>query len=333
MPGSSTTTRLRWISDLHVHFASSNTLEFSAGNRTTSIEPSGLALLEIFQKPSTIVEAAEALNRRVAGRRAWIDAMAAIMTLRRAGLLLDADGGEGKVRERPGGWDGGTIHTAMLEDQQRVTSFLAAIRQVVRPGDVVVDIGTGVLAIAAAHAGAARVYAVEATGIGKLAEANFRANGFEDQTTLVAGWSMNVELPERADVRVSEIIGRHPLGERGVEITDDARTRLLKPNARMVPHRINIFALPVAVPDRMIRRYLFTRERLETWRSRYGMDFGALAGVRLRPFRFPSVRRNSAAAPWPVPFSWPPPVCGPRRAALSPRTAASWPPHPDGSTA
>lgn len=179
----------------------------------------------------------------------------------------------------------------MLEDRQRVTSFLAAIRQVVRPGDVVVDIGTGVLAIAAAHAGAARVYAVEATGIGKLAEANFRANGFEDRITLVAGWSMNVELPERADVLVSEIIGNHPFGERVVEITDDARTRLLKPHARMVPHRINVFALPVAVPDRMIRRSLFTRERLETWRSRYGMDFGALAGSTPSSFSF-------SVSPW-----------------------------------
>ena len=183
------------------------------------------------------------------------------------------------------------FHIDMLDDRQRVTSFLAAIRQVVRPGDVVVDIGTGtgVLAIAAAQAGAARVYAVEATDIGKLAEANFRANGFEDRITLVTGWSMNVELPERADVLVSEIIGNHPFGERVVEITDDARTRLLKPNARMVPHRVNVFALPVALPDSIIRRYLFTPERLETWRSGYGLDFGALAGSTPSSFSF-SVR-------------------------------------------
>ena len=288
MPGSSKNTRLQWVGDLHIHLASSNEVKFSAGNRTASVQPSGLALLEIFQKPTTIVEAAEALNRRVAGRGAWIDATTAIMTLRHVGLLIDADGGRGEVRDRPGGWEGGRIHIAMLNDRQRVTSFLAAVRQVVRPGDVVVDIGTGtgVLAIAAAQAGAARVYAVEATGIDKLAEANFRANGFEDRITLVTGWSMNVELPERADVLVSEIIGDHPFGERVIEVTADARRRLLKPDARMIPRHVNVFALPVAVPDRMIRRYLFTQERLETWRSWYGMDFGALARSTPSSFSF-----------------------------------------------
>ena len=288
MPGSSKNTRLQWVGDLHLHLASSNEVKFSAGNRTASVQPSGSALLEIFQKPTTIVEAAEALNRRVAGRGAWIDATTAIITLRRAGLLVDADEEGAKVRDRPGGYDEAGIHIALLNDRQRTASFLAAVRQVVRPGDVVVDIGTGtgVLAIAAAQAGAARVYAVEATGIGKLAEANFRANGFEDRITLVTGWSMNVELPERADVLVSELIGDHPFGERVIEVTADARRRLLKPDARMIPRHINIFALPVAVPDRMIRRHLFTQEHLETWHSWYGMDFGALARSTPPSFSF-----------------------------------------------
>ena len=176
----------------------------------------------------------------------------------------------------------------MLNDRRRTASFLAAIRRVVRPGDVVVDVGTGtgVLAIAAAQAGAARVYAVEATGIGKLAEANFRANGLQDRITLVPGWSMHVTLPERADVLVSEMIGNDPFGEQAIEITADARTRFLKPDARMVPRRVSVFALPVAVPDRMIRRHLFTPEVLEAWRSLYDIDFGALAGSAPSSFSF-----------------------------------------------
>lgn len=146
--------------------------------------------------------------------------------------------------------------------------------------------GTGALEIAAAQAGTARVYAVEAAGIGKLAEANFRANGLQDRITLVPGWSMHVTLPERADVLVSEMIGNDPFGEQVIKITADARTRLLKPGSRMLPSRVNVFALPIAVPNRTIRRHLFTSEVLDTWRSWYGIDFGAMAGGDTSSFSF-----------------------------------------------
>jgi predicted RNA methylase len=55
------------------------------------------------------------------------------------------------------------LHLAMLDDRNRTAAYLEAIRDGVREGDVVVDIGTGtgVLAAAAAQAGARRVYAIE----------------------------------------------------------------------------------------------------------------------------------------------------------------------------
>ena len=289
MSGYSKNIRLQWVGYLSVRLSSSSQIEFSADNRTVRTDPSGAALLDLFQKPTTIAESADELARRLAGRQAWLAAMASILNLRRAGLLVDADAPPPpQISNRPGGWDGGKVHISMLNDRRRTASFLAAIREVVRPGDVVVDVGTGtgVLAIAAAQAGAARVYAVEATGIGKLAEANFRANGLQDRITLVPGWSMHVTLPERADVLVSEVIGNDPFGEQVINITADARTRFLKPDARMVPRRVNVFALPVAVPDRMIRRYLFTPKVLEAWRSWYGVDFGALAGSDPSSFSF-----------------------------------------------
>ncbi len=49
------------------------------------------------------------------------------------------------------------FHASMLNDRRRTSSYLASIRDVVKPGDIVVDIGTGtgILAIAGACWGTA----------------------------------------------------------------------------------------------------------------------------------------------------------------------------------
>jgi predicted RNA methylase len=53
------------------------------------------------------------------------------------------------------------LHGVMLDDRGRTASFIEALRATIRPGDVVVDVGTGigVVAVAAAQAGARHVYA------------------------------------------------------------------------------------------------------------------------------------------------------------------------------
>jgi hypothetical protein len=149
---------------------------------------------------------------------------------------------------------------------------------VVQEGDIVVDIGTGlgILAISAVRAGAQHVYAVEASGIGKSAKAIFEANGVADRVTLIEGWSTQIDLPEQADVLISEIIGHEPLGERVLEITMDASKRLLKPNARLIPHKIRILGLPVTIPQEELMKQTFTAQTLQNWQSWYGIDFSVL---------------------------------------------------------
>ena len=51
----------------------------------------------------------------------------------------------------------------MVNDRARTAPFVEALRQAVKPGDVVLDIGTGagIFALLACRFGAARVYAVE----------------------------------------------------------------------------------------------------------------------------------------------------------------------------
>ena len=283
-------TRLRRVGDLHVHIHSAGWLDVSKDGTTCHMGPAGLAVLDAFRKPCTVAAALAALNRRVADRGAWADAAASIARLYRAGFLVDADHAAAAptVLSRPRGWDAAAAHIAMLDDQHRTGSYLAAVQAVVRSGDVVVDLGagTGVLSVAAAQAGASRVYAIEASGIGAAAEAVFRANGCEDRVTLIAGMSTEVALPERADVLISEVIGADVLSEGIVGLFADARRRLLKPAARLVPSRLKVFAVPVAVPERSIRRLTFTPDILETWRSRYGIDFSALEEAAPSSFSF-----------------------------------------------
>ena len=70
-------------------------------------------------------------------------------------------------------------HGWIVADQVRTGAYLRALEAVVKPGQVVLDIGTGVglLAIIACRLGARKVYAVECEEIVELAKEVARDNG------------------------------------------------------------------------------------------------------------------------------------------------------------
>jgi len=189
-------------------------------------------------------------------------------------------------------------HVTMLNDRTRTERYIQALREVVRPGMVVADIGTGtgVFAVAAAKAGARRVYAIEAGGIGDTAQRLFEGNGLADRIQLVRARSTVVELPEPVDVFVSETIGREPLEQRVLEIFLDARARLLKPGGCFVPYALGIHAMPVSIPADDLDRMDFTTASVERWGAWYGVDFRPLLETRLPRVAF---KDPSAVARWP----------------------------------
>lgn len=138
-------------------------------------------------------------------------------------------------------------HREMVRDEPRTSAYARAIAETVRPGDVVVDIGTGtgILAMLAARAGASRVYAIESARVAELARRLVIANGLESVVTVIEAVSDDVTLPERADVLVSEILWNGGLGEGIVASFSDARERLLVPDARIVPARVEMWVAPV----------------------------------------------------------------------------------------
>jgi precorrin-6B methylase 2 len=242
----------------------------------------GFAILSLFEKRGSLGSALAQLR----GRPDSIAAAAVVMSLVETGAIVDA----ATLGARKG-WADPVEHAWMLHDRRRTDAYLVAIRTIVRPGDTVLDIGTGsgILAVAAAKAGAAHVYAVEATEIADVAADIFRANGVQDRIELIRAWSTDVDLPRRADVLVSEIIGTEPLEEDILEITLDARRRLLQPGARLIPSALTLSAQPLHVPDVERHSSAIDPEPIHELERRYGVDLSPLIEARPRPIGRPTI--------------------------------------------
>jgi len=179
-------------------------------------------------------------------------------------------------------------HVGMLQDHERMRAYHDAIKLNAAAhfaGKVVLDIGsgTGVLAVWAAQAGAARVYAVEASGIGAHTKAMVASHGFSSVVTVLRGRMEEVELPEKVDVIVSEWMGYFLLRESFVQSVLRARDEWLKPTGVLYPSHARILIAPMAAPA-----FRAKRERdLESWMAdwddlaseldeRYSLNLGVL---------------------------------------------------------
>ncbi len=162
-------------------------------------------------------------------------------------------------------------YSKMLADTVRIRAYTEALRETVRDGAIVLDIGTGpgIFALLACRAGAARVYAVEPAPIIGVARAVALANGCGDRITFIEASSREIDLPEPADVIVSDIHGQLPLRADAIPALIDARNRHLRPGGTLIPLVDTIHGAVVEAPR--------TYERaLGGWDvASVGLDFSA----------------------------------------------------------
>jgi hypothetical protein len=160
-------------------------------------------------------------------------------------------------------------HRALLADSVRTSAYAEAIVRVVRPGDVVLDLGSGsgVLAVLACRAGARRVFAIEQGHVADIATMVVANNDCGDRVKVLHARSQDVELPERANVLVTETLGNLGFDEQILPAVLDARQRLLTGDARLIPERIALVAAPVDAARAHEREVAFWRAPL------YGIDF------------------------------------------------------------
>jgi predicted RNA methylase len=163
-------------------------------------------------------------------------------------------------------------HRSMLGDEVRTSAYRAAIATVVKPGDVVVDIGTGsgILSFFACEAGASRVFSIEGGPMAGVAQLASRHLGFGNRVHVLRAHSTNVELPERANVLVTETMGSLGFDEGMLGFVLDARERFLVEGATIVPRRVALAIAPVEVHAEY--------DKYISWWSKphYGFDFAPL---------------------------------------------------------
>lgn len=145
-------------------------------------------------------------------------------------------------------------HFEMLADTARNDAYQQALEALAKD-KIVLDIGTGsgLLAMMAARAGARHVYACEMVPeLAETAREIVAQNGFADKITVISKKSQDlkigVDLPEKADLLVSEILDAGLVGEGVLPAVRHARQELLKPGAAVIPQSATVKAVVVTLP-------------------------------------------------------------------------------------
>lgn len=164
-----------------------------------------------------------------------------------------------------------SIHRWMLLDGVRNEAYRQAISQVVKPGDIVLDMGagTGILAMFAAQAGAAKVHAVERTDIAEVARQLIARNELADRIEVHRCDLEDVVLPSKVDVIVSEWMGAFGVDENMLAPLVIARDRWLREGGIIIPERVTAWLAPMWVVE--------LDDEVRHWASHpHGIDMGLI---------------------------------------------------------
>jgi hypothetical protein len=146
-------------------------------------------------------------------------------------------------------------HIPMINDFERNDAYDASLIRAVKPGDLVLEIGTGsgIVAMMAARAGAGKVVTCEVVpALAEAAVETIARNGYSDKITVVSKKSTRLEvgkdMPEKADVFVSELINIGMLAPNMLQILSHARRHLVKPEGAIIPAAARVYGALLECP-------------------------------------------------------------------------------------
>ena len=168
------------------------------------------------------------------------------------------------------------LYQDMLADQFRMQCYRRAINQLVQPGDIVADLGTGmgVLAMMAIQAGAAHVYAVEnRPQVVAITKEIIARNDMAERITLIEGDAREITIDAEVDLIINELIGDFGTDENIVECVDEFTRKHLKPGGRCLPQKLRTYLVPVE----------YSEEYRGIWRKDFqGLDLSYVAQLSCR---------------------------------------------------
>ncbi|APE27325.1 methyltransferase domain-containing protein [Aurantiacibacter gangjinensis] len=168
-------------------------------------------------------------------------------------------------------------HYGYLSLKGRAEAFGRAFREIIRPGDVVADLGCGfgVLGLQAIEAGASHVFGIDQSDAIEIARETIRREGLEDRYTTIRGRTFEVDLPEKVDVLICDHIGFFGVDYGLLAMLADARTRFLKPGGRIVPAAIELLLAPAQNSDARAKADRWTRDPVPSafhWLENHGVN-------------------------------------------------------------
>ena len=185
-------------------------------------------------------------------------------------------------------------HRHLLSESETQAAYRREIRRLVRPGDVVLDLGTGtgVHTLFALEAGAKKVYAVDSNLFIHVAREVIEKNGYAAQVEFIRGDSRFIDLPEKVDVMISNIGFFY-----SVTCLPQATRSFLKPGGRSLPLAARLSVGPY-------RDERFFAENIDFWnRKHFGFDFSpALKVSSHHPHYRPIDLAKFVAPPSPLPL-------------------------------